>query len=915
MPSIPGATNILPGAYSDVVTDTQGVAVTTGGRVAALIGEGSTDEVLVSAALGSGSDGLNSSYTSSQGSDSRHFQLSAAPLVENRTKLFKNGVPLNVLESPIDSNPFSSKYDVRLDPETGRLELQTAGLVDQGGAFYKALSTNTGAGSITGLSLVDLNASTETWTIRCVSVQRNTLGAPIAGTARFLAFGSVSGQKLDANGNPIVWVADGYSVSNGVLEFAITEDSLAAVPYRDGDGFTIKVKSGALTRGDSLTATYIPVANLNDPVYLSGLSQVVARHGSINTENTLSLASSLGFANASPGFLTVQAAPAMPRRTSFTLVDSFKATSTNVDDFVFALPAGVTPDVNSNIHFFTTDSSGVETQVLPNKFAYYTLGESGQPTVSTFVQSSTSVPSGYSYSYSVVEQAASVAYGLDGYVARDGLRTNGLFTSSVAFDQSYVGKTLKIIDALNVANNGSFVVTSVVDGALKFSTVTFPDFTTQTGVTFAVINPSTNTVVAGGTGTDGSLTAVISSGTATFTSAAVDFGTVLTTPTNFKLRISGSTSNNGLYDITSYNSGTDTLTIAKSFVIESALRYEVLDLADTSSYVVVNKNVVPNGNQLRVTLIDSRDASFYDPGWVNALASLEAFECDIVATFPKQTISVIFQNALAHCKSMSGIQNRKERVLICGAISGLTPDNLTGVRPAAVEDLGVLEGIQGDSVTEVLSGNIEDISNYSVSDAFGSTYRCVYMAPDQILANIGGQRVVLDGFYQAAALAGFLSAQQAIQVPTTNKVLSGYTIPRSRLYSTRVLTNLASSGVTVCQPVSGGAKVVWGLTTTQSGFVEEREISIVFIRDRIAKLLRNAFDDFVGQADVGDTQASMSARLVSVLTSLQGSIITAYKDPVVRRDPADPTSWLVSVKVAPVYGINFVYIKVSVGTI
>lgn len=105
------------------------------------------------------------------------------------------------------------------------------------------------------------------------------------------------------------------------------------------------------------------------------------------------------------------------------------------------------------------------------------------------------------------------------------------------------------------------------------------------------------------------------------------------------------------------------------------------------------------------------------------------------------------------------------------------------------------------------------------------------------------------------------------------------------------------------------------MTTTQSGFVEEREISIVFIRDRIAKLLRNAFDDFVGQADVGDTQASMSARLVSVLTSLQGSIITAYKDPVVRRDPADPTSWLVSVKVAPVYGINFVYIKVSVGTI
>jgi len=916
---IPGATNLLPGAYSDVVTDTQGVSVSVSGRVAALIGEGSTDEVLVSAALGGGKDGLNSSYTSNQNSDSRHFQLSLAPLVENRTKLFKNGVPLSVLESTIDSNPFSSRYDARVDPETGRIELQTASLVDQGGANYTSLTTNIGVGSLSGLALLDVNASTETWTIRCVSVQRDSGGLPIAKTARFLAFGSVSGTKLDANGNPIIWVADGYTASNSVLSFAIVEDVGAATPFRDGDAFVIKVKSGALSRGDSLSSNYIGVSTLNDPVYLQGLTQVVARHGSITTNNTLSLAAQLAFANQAPGVLTVQAAPAMPRRVSYDLVDSFKATSTSDDDFLFALPYGVVPNLNSSIHFFETNlSTGIESQVLPNKYDYYQLGEVGKPSVSTFTQSSTSVSSGgYSYSYTVIEQAAALTYGLDGYVARvlPALNKGVFSTTSLTFDASYVGKTLKVIDATNVANNGSFVVDSVSNGKLYFTVSSFADFTSGSGVTFAAIDPATGLVMASSSGTDGVLTASLGTGTATLSSTAVAFDTALTTPTNYRLRISGSATNNGLYDITSYNSGTDTLTISKSVVIESGLRYEVLDSDNVSSYVVVNKNVVPTGHSLRVTLIDDRDAAFYDPGWINALESLEAVECDIVTAFPKQTISAVFQNVVSHCKAMSSIDNRKERVAIIGAINGLTPDNLTGVKAAAVEDLGVLEGIQGDSVTEVLSGNIEDLTDYSVPAAYGSTYRVIYMAPDQIVVNVGGQNTVLDGFYQAGALAGYYSAQTAIATPTTNKILNGYTIPRSRRYSTTTLKALTSAGVFVCQPVAGGGTVKWGLTTTQSGFIEEREASIVFIRDNIAKTLRASYDDFVGQPDLNDIQASMQARLISVLSSMQPSKITQYKNPVVRRDPTDPTTWLVSVKVMPVYGVNFVYIQVAVGQI
>jgi len=75
MANIPGATNILPGVVTDVVTDSRGLSLGGGLRIAALIGEGSTDETVVSSALGGGLDGLNSSYTSTTGADGRHFQL------------------------------------------------------------------------------------------------------------------------------------------------------------------------------------------------------------------------------------------------------------------------------------------------------------------------------------------------------------------------------------------------------------------------------------------------------------------------------------------------------------------------------------------------------------------------------------------------------------------------------------------------------------------------------------------------------------------------------------------------------------------------------------------------------------------------------------------------------------------------
>lgn len=927
MANIPGATNVLPGVFTDVITASRGVSLPGGTRIAAMIGEGSTNETLVTQANGGGNDGLNSTYNSVTGADGRHFQFSNFPLISNRTTVFKNGVPLVGIESLIDSGSFSNRYDYRLDIATGRIELQTAHILDQGGEFFVPLTTNVGDGYLNDLTLEDVNAQPEIWTIRCVSVQRNAMNQPIAGTAKFLAFGSISGAKIDANGNPIVWTANDNLVSNEILSFSIAETRILGVvssPFREGDAFTVRISSGVLVRSDSLTVNYIPSLNMNDPVLTQGLNDVVQRHGLPSLTNNLSLGAQLAYSNAAPALITVQAAPPMPRRTSYVLEDSVNAASLNVDDFIFPLPLGVVPDFESNIHFFITDNAtNVETQILPNKFEYYQLDEAGQPTTNAFVFDDTDVPAGNSFSYSVNETIATIATGFDGYMARNpAFRNRGIFSASIEFDSTYVGKTLKIIDAENVANEGVYNVTGVSSGALSV-TLTNPtapdtlnhffDFVNESGVAFEVIDLLTGLVVGANEGTDGVLVKIASSGQATLTSASVDFSSIANIATaNYKIQINGSDDNNGLYDI--ITTGTNIVTIQKALVNEINMRYEVLDSSDVSKYVVVNHNIVPDGYALRVTIVDEKDATFYDAGWVNALESLEAVECDIIVPLPRQTISVIFQNTLAHCKSMSNIRNKKERILFCGAINGLTPDNLTGVEDAAVEDIGVLEGIQGETVTDILAGNVEDLADYSVSAAFGNTFRCVYFYPDQIVVQAGSENVLIDGFYIAAAAAGYAAADVRIENPFTNKVFSGFTILRNRQFSTLTLERLAAAGVTTLQPVTGGGRVVWGITTTQSGFPEEQEISIVFIRDRVAKTLRAGFAGFPGNPESANTGAILETRAVILLNSLvsQG-LITAYADLSVKRDSVDPTQWNISVRCQPTYPVNFIYIKVSIG--
>lgn len=815
--NIPGASGAGPGVYTEPYTLQQGVSVPVGSRIPVLMGEGLREEVLVGSANGDGNDGFDSTYSTATGSNGRRFLLGGgqavvAPVVTNRSKLYKNGVELNVIEDVVDSSTFPSKYNARLDPATGQIELQGASLVDQGGSYYNASTTNVGNGTISNLTLVDVNAPAETWTIRCSSVRRDGYGNPVDGYARFIARGSESGVLLDGYGNQIVWMSNGVIVSNSVLRFSISE---GATNFLEGDTFTIQVQGGALVAGDKLTAKYISEADLNTAQYFTDLNELMAKHGQASSTNVLSLGAQLAWSNGTPGIYTIQTMPAIPRRVSYQLTASANGQA-DIEDLTFELPTNIVPDADSNINFFVTNPiTNEETQIIPNKVDFYN---------STYTVSPSSFVFGANeYSYTVIMQ----------------------------------------------------------DSVQK-------------------------------TGTDGVLT-VTSPTTATLTSATVTFGLDDVSATR-SLRIDNSVGNSGIHTIAGVSRGA--LQLTGTFgTSDTAVEFFVLDSTDTSARILFTDDLALSlGEALRCTVVDTKDADFFDAGWVDAFEAAEKIEVDIVVPLPTQTISAILQNAKVHCETMSNIVNKKERVLLTGAIAGLTPDNVLGNTNAAVEDVGVLEGIQGDDVSEILAGNIEDSANYDVQEAFGDSFRVEYFYPDEIVVRAGSSNITVDGLFMAAAAAGYFSASTQIQEPLTNKVLSGFTIPSTKLYGPIVERNLMNHGISLVKPVSGGGRVAWGKTTTNSLEATEEEISIVFIRDAISKGIRKAFQPYIGRAETSTTKATLYQVAQSLMKSYtQQKLITNYSGLTINKDAVEPRQWNVNVYVQPTYPVCWIYVRFGVG--
>jgi hypothetical protein len=110
-------------------------------------------------------------------------------------------------------------------------------VIQTDGYTYLPLPGNIGTGALNNLVVVSTTAPTESWIIRCVGVQSDSMGNLIPGTAKFEAIGSISGVQRDIYTNPLNWVANGPNVGGTILSFSVTEIST----FHIGDAFTCSV--------------------------------------------------------------------------------------------------------------------------------------------------------------------------------------------------------------------------------------------------------------------------------------------------------------------------------------------------------------------------------------------------------------------------------------------------------------------------------------------------------------------------------------------------------------------------------------------------------------------------------------------------------------------------------------------------
>jgi len=866
MSNIPGTSGyVSPNSFSRVRTIQRSVSIPGGLRITCIMGLGESEEVVVLSALGGGVDGVNPDYTGSNVPDGRHFELSKTNLVTGRTTVLLNDIPLSGFEDTIDTLAFDSTYDYRLESATGRIELQRASIRDQGGLLAKPGTSNVGNGFDIGndgstLELIDTNAPTETWTLRVTSVIRDAYGIPVSGNAVFNVVGSVSGTILDAYGAPVVFVSDGVERDNGILRAVIAEGT---TDFDRGDRFTILIDSNVLVSGDNLTVRMIAAQDLNDPEFFTDANSLYIKHGEASAANTLSLGSQMAFENGAFGILALQAKPPVPRRTSEVLVAADNPLTVAVEGFptlttdpavedidIFRHELASAPDLDTVVNIFITESDGTATQIFPTKVAFYSSAI-GDGVANHWADFVDPSQSGYNYSYTVV---------LDDQVEDDG------------------------VDGAVVVGEYTFTAPSAT-----FVQQRSPDQETgesDVGKEIRIEKYDRYGNVAPGSG-----------GTYTITAVGDVTGDItVVTVTSAALVLSGGWAGSN-----------------------SDLVWQLVDSADTSAYLLLTSDhwttgPMSAGYGISTSYIAQEDADFYDNNWGAAFTALEAAACQIVVPLPNAAFSAIQQASRAHVELMSTTANQKERMTFIGAQPGVTPEALIGTELVAVEDIGVLEGIQGDDVEEVLASNIEDLQDFNVATNYGGSFRTVYFWPDQIVRNVSGTNTAIPGFYLGAAAAGYLSGRSKIQVPLTNKVLIGFSILRDKLLPATTLNSLGGNGVSVVQPVTGGGVVSHGKTTVSSGAAEEEEISIVFIRDRVATTMRAVMRRFIGAPQDATLPAAIASVALAALNSfVSEGILSSFRNLNVTRDEVDPRQYNIIVEVEPVYPNNWVFIDISLG--
>jgi hypothetical protein len=167
---------------------------------------------------------------------------------------------------------------------------------------------------------------------------------------------------------------------------------------------------------------------------------------------------------------------------------------------------------------------------------------------------------------------------------------------------------------------------------------------------------------------------------------------------------------------------------------------------------------------------------------------------------------------------------------------------------------------------------------------------------------------LVDGFYLAAALSGFVVTPSAdVATPWTRKTLSGFDELARKL--TNVEKNdIAQSGVTIIEENLPTIRVRQGFTTNMEN-VLTRTPTVIQISDEIQQRARAILGKYIGVKFVQGITGQIEGDLSSMLRRAKADeIITAYRGVEAIPSPVDPTAIEAQAFYSPVFPLLYIFV-------
>ena len=280
-------------------------------------------------------------------------------------------------------------------------------------------------------------------------------------------------------------------------------------------------------------------------------------------------------------------------------------------------------------------------------------------------------------------------------------------------------------------------------------------------------------------------------------------------------------------------------------------------------------------------------------GYQDAITACESIQ-ELILMSTSSSSDTVNDSLRLHCEDMSKPENARDRFCFVSTTSAVQANSDISVLTAKILALNGSNRV----IFVVTDGGYPHINNWQNTPAL------VNVLDNTTQASSYTANLSVDGPWHAIAMMGMTAALADPATPPTNKQVTGVSsgvFGTVRLWNDSRKNALGAIGTSILEDRYGTLFVRHALTISQAS-VEDSEVSIVLAEAYMAKRLRDAHQQFIGQKITDAIITGIEGVTKKVMDGLVADqIIRSYTKPVIYQDTVNPTKIYIKFNYKPVY--------------